>query len=73
MPAHERVKGPASCFSSIKVKYGKSIAHWMHVREQAAPLRHMALVSQLKTKHPPGHGHAGTLAAWLLACKPQQP
>ncbi len=63
------VKGPASYFPSIEQRYGKPIAHWMQVLEQMGPLKHMALVSQLKTEHQLGHGHANALVAWFMARK----
>lgn len=67
MPTQETVKGPASYFPSIEKKYGKSIDQWMHVMKQAGPLKHMELVSHLKTEHRLGHGHANALVAWFLA------
>ena len=67
MPTQQAVKGPASYFPSIEKKYGKPIAHWMHVIEQAGPLKHTELVSHLKTQHQLGHGHANALVAWFLA------
>ena len=69
MPTEQAVKGPASYFPSIEKKYGKPISHWMHVIEQAGSLKHMALVSHLKTEHQLGHGHANALVAWYLARK----
>ena len=67
MTTQESVKGPASYFPSIEKKYGKPIDHWMHVIQQAGPLKHMELVSYLKTEHQLGHGHANALVAWFLA------
>ncbi|OGB15988.1 MAG: hypothetical protein A2W72_23395 [Burkholderiales bacterium RIFCSPLOWO2_12_67_14] len=69
MATQEVVKGPASYFPSIEKKYGKPIAHWMQVLAQAGPLRHMELVSLLKTEHQLGHGHANALVAWFMARK----
>jgi hypothetical protein len=46
---------------------GKPIAHWMHVLEQAGPLKHMELVDVLKAEHQLGHGHANALVAWFMA------
>lgn len=69
MPTQEPAKGPASYFPSIEKKYGEPIGHWVHVIEQAGSLKHMALVSQLKTEHDLGHGHANALVAWFLARK----
>ena len=69
MTARETVKGPASYFPSIESKYGKPVAHWMQILEQAGPLKHMELVNLLKTDHQIGHGHANALVAWFLARK----
>ena len=69
MATQEVVKGPASYFPSIEKKYGKPIANWMQVLAQAGPLRHMELVSLLKTEHQLGHGHANALVAWFMARK----
>lgn len=63
----EKVKGPASYFPSIEKKYGKSIEYWMKVLAEAGPLKHMELVSHLKTAHEMGHGHANALVAWFMA------
>ena len=63
----EKVKGPASYFPSIEKKYGQPIEHWMQVLQRAGPLKHMALVSMLKTEHGMGHGHANALVAVFLA------
>jgi hypothetical protein len=63
------MKGPASYFPSIEKKYGKPIAHWMQILQQAGPLKHMELVTQLKIEHQLGHGHANALVAWFLAKK----
>jgi hypothetical protein len=67
MATQEAVKGPASYFPSIEKKYGKPIAHWMQVLEQAGPLKHMELVNHLKTWHQLGHGHANALVASFMA------
>lgn len=65
----DKVKGPASYFPSIEKKHGQPIAHWMHVLRQAGPLKHMELVSLLKTEHSMGHGHANALVAAFLSEK----
>lgn len=67
MSTGETVKGPASYFPSIEKKYGKPISHWMDVLKQTGPLKHMELVSLLKTEHQMGHGHANALVAWFKA------
>ena len=69
MAAVQEVKGPASYFPSIEAKYGKPIAHWMQVLSQAGPLKHMELVSYLKSEHQLGHGHANALVASFMAKK----
>jgi hypothetical protein len=67
MSAEEKVKGPASYLPSIEKTYGQPIAHWMQVLADAGPLKHMALVSLLKSEHTLGHGHANALVAWVKA------
>ncbi|RCW71355.1 DUF4287 domain-containing protein [Pseudorhodoferax soli] len=67
MAAPEATQGPASYFPSIEKKYGKPIAHWMQVIQQAGALKHMELVNRLKTEYQLGHGHANALVAWYLA------
>jgi hypothetical protein len=62
-----KVTGPASYFPSIEQKYGEPIAHWMTILEQAGPLKHMELVSLLKSTYAMGHGHANALVAAYLA------
>ncbi|MDO9434574.1 DUF4287 domain-containing protein [Hydrogenophaga sp.] len=61
------VKGPASYFPSIEQKYRQPISHWMQVLKKAGPLKHMELVSHLKTEHGMGHGHANALVASYLS------
>ena len=67
MTTQAAIKGPASYFPSIETKYGKPVEHWMQILEQAGPLKHMELVSHLKTVHQLGHGHANALVAWFLS------
>lgn len=67
MAASEKVQGPASYFRSIEKKYGQPIAHWFGVLEAAGNLKHMELVSLLKSAHGLGHGHANALVAYHLA------
>ena len=67
MPEAAKVKGPASYFPSIEKTYGEPISHWMAVLKQAGEIKHMDLVSLLKTKHKLGHGHANALVAHFLA------
>ncbi len=65
--ATQKIKGPASYFPSIEKTYGEPVSHWMAVLKQAGELKHMELVSLLKTQHKLGHGHANALAAYFLA------
>lgn len=65
--AVEKVKGPASYFPSIEKKYGQPVDHWFDVLSRAGNLKHMELVSLLKTAHGLGHGHANALVAYHLA------
>ena len=64
-----KVKGPASYFPSIEKTYGQLISHWTGILQAAGDLKHMELVSLLKTKHQIGHGHANALVAHFLAGK----
>lgn len=63
----ESVKGPASYFPSIEKKYGQPVDHWFGILRRAGNLKHMELVSLLKTEHGLGHGHANALVAYHLA------
>jgi hypothetical protein len=65
-----KVMGPASYFPAIEKKYGQPIEHWMAVLAKAGKLKHMELVTLLKTEHAMGHGHANALVAWHLSRKP---
>jgi hypothetical protein len=67
MATQDTVKGPASYFPAIEKKYGKPIAYWMQVLEQAGPRKHMELVAHLKSEHQLGHGHANALVAAFMA------
>lgn len=69
MTKQEKVTGPASYFPSIKKTYGRPIDHWMKILANAGPLKHMELVSLLKTEHEMGHGHANALVAAFMAKK----
>ena len=63
----QKVKGPASYFPSIERTYGKPITHWLQVLGSTQGLKHMEMVSLLKTEHKVGHGHANALVAYYLA------
>ena len=67
MPEAPKIKGPASYFPSIEKTYGQPISHWTEILRVAGDLKHMELVSLLKTKHQIGHGHANALVAHFLA------
>ena len=69
MTGEAKVKGPASYFPSIEKTYGKPIAHWMSVLQDAGELKHMGYVTLLKSSHQLGHGHANALVAYFLAKK----
>jgi hypothetical protein len=69
MPETRKPKGPASYFPSIEKTYGQPIAHWTGILQTAGDLKHMELVSLLKTRHQIGHGHANALVAHFLAGK----
>ena len=59
----KKVTGPASYFPSIKLKYGKSIEHWMKELKKVDQLAHMEQVAHLKKQFGLGHGHANALVA----------
>lgn len=61
--SENKVKGPASYFPSIEKTYGQPISHWMDVIDGMAGQKHMEIVSQLKSEHGLGHGHANALVA----------
>lgn len=67
MSETEKVKGPASYFSSIEKKYGEPIEHWLAILRNAGALKHMELVNKLKSEHGLGHGHANALVAYHQA------
>jgi hypothetical protein len=67
MPADDTPKGPASYFPSIEKTYGRPIAHWLDLARSRGAVKHMELVSRLKTEHGLGHGHANAVVASVLA------
>lgn len=67
MSATEKPLGPASYFPSIEKKYGHPVEHWFGILRSAAGLKHMELVTLLKTEHGLGHGHANALVAYHMA------
>ena len=65
----EPVKGPASYFPSVEVKYGKPMQHWFDVIVRLLDNPHMQIVAHLKETHAMGHGHANAIVAHQLAKK----
>jgi hypothetical protein len=65
MSENENVKGPASYFPSIEKKYGQPVEHWFDLLKAKKDLKHMEMVSWLKTDHGIGHGHANALVAYF--------
>lgn len=63
----DKIKGPASYFPSIEKTYGQPVEHWLAILRDAGDLKHMQLVTMLKSAHGLGHGHANALAAYHLA------
>lgn len=60
-----QVKGPASYFPAIEKKYGFAIQHWFNLLKEQKQLKHMEMVSWLKSEHGLGHGHANALVAYF--------
>ena len=58
---------PSSYFPSIEAKYGKPVEHWLKLLTGMKGMKHMDMVSLLKTDHGMGHGHANALVAHHLA------
>lgn len=67
MTPEQKVKGPASYFPSIEKTYGYPVSHWFEILRLAGGLKHMELVSLLKSEHKLGHGHANALVAYHLS------
>jgi len=67
MSNEDKVKGPASYFPSIEKKYGFPVTHWFNLLKEQKDLKHMELVTWLKTEHKLGHGHANALVAHFRA------
>lgn len=64
---NDRVKGPASYFPSIEVKYGRPIEHWLELVRDRLDRPHMEIVGWLKAEHGLGHGHANAIVAHVRA------
>jgi hypothetical protein len=60
-------QGPASYFSSIEKKYGRSIADWQKIIASCGLEKHMGIVGYLKSEYAMRHGHANALVGWTLA------
>lgn len=58
----EKPKGPASYFPSIEKTYGQPVAHWFGLLAGKKGLKHMELVSFLKSEH--GRGMAMPMRWW---------
>jgi hypothetical protein len=67
MASEGKLKGPASYFPSIEVKYHKPMSHWLALVDGKRQLKHMEIVNWLKTEHGLGHGHANAIVAYQLA------
>ncbi|TPD99873.1 DUF4287 domain-containing protein [Stenotrophomonas maltophilia] len=67
MSTDSKPKGPASYFPSIEKTYGQPVTHWLGLLTKRPGLKHMELVSFLKSEHGLGHGHANALVAHHLA------
>ena len=64
MATDQKVKGPASYFSSIEKTYGKPVSYWLELLGTMQDKRHMEMVAALKSEHGIGHGHANALVAF---------
>ena len=65
MADSDQVKGPASYFPSIEKKYGQPVAYWFDILDDHKDMKHMEMVTLLKTEHQIGHGHANALVAYF--------
>jgi len=63
--SESKVTGPASYFPSIEKKYGFPIQHWFELLKSQKQLKHMEMVSWLKTEYDIGHGHANAIVAYF--------
>jgi len=69
MSTPKKVKGPASYFPSIENKYGQPIQHWISLVESKKTMKHMEIVTLLKSEHGIGHGHANAIVAYVFSKK----
>lgn len=65
MSNEQKVKGPASYFPSIEKKYEQPMDYWFNLLEEKKELKHMEMVSFLKSAHGMGHGHANAVVAYF--------
>ena len=70
MTGEDKVKGPASYFSSIEKKYAQPIDHWLKLVANLTDMKHMEKVAFLKSEYGLGHGHANAVVAYDLASRP---
>lgn len=65
----QKPNGPASYFPSIEKTYRRPVQEWLDIA--VARLRagdtHMTVVSELKSTHGLGHGHANAIVAYAKA------
>ena len=66
-------QGPASYFPSIEKKYGRPISEWQEIIANCGAVKHMELVSYLKSEYGMGHGHANAIVGWTLAGNTAKP
>lgn len=69
MATDSKPKGPASYFPSIEKTYGQPMTFWFDIVEKHKAMKHMEIVSVLKSEHGMGHGHANAVVAFCLANK----
>ncbi|MEX8521159.1 MAG: DUF4287 domain-containing protein, partial [Leptothrix ochracea] len=52
---------------SIEKKYGQPIDYWLELVGSRTSMKHMEIVSWLKSEHGLGHGHANAIVAYVFA------
>ena len=67
MSNENKVKGPASYSPSIEKKYGRPMEEWFALVNAKTDLKHMDVVTWLKTEYGMGHGHANAIVAYCRA------
>ena len=67
MSNENKVKGPASYFPSIEKKYGRPMEEWFALVHAKTDLKHMDVVTWLKTEYGMGHGHDNAIVAYCRA------